>query len=183
MQTDREIDAIRERQDARAIGSKYAASPPGDALDRQAYAARWAERDALLERRWKAETKENESAAEIRNLIDNALAEVRITQKQHIGGTVDYTEAAGVLLENLPAVIMALGAVCPDEQEIVDLQERVQNQKDAIRDLHHARAAAHYTAQTVGHALEIIELSALTEQQLRSLAGTLGRKIISGGDK
>ena len=170
MQTDSEIDAIRERMDARAMRAKYDDTPlSGDELDRQAHADRWAERDALLERRWKTVAEETESASEIRNLIDHALAEVLVTQKQYIGGTVDYTEAGGVLLEHMPAIILALRAVCPDEQEIVDLQERISNQKDAIKDLGHARAAAHCAAQTVGHALKILEHSQMTPGEVGHL--------------
>lgn len=174
MQTDSEIDAIRERMDARAMRAKYDDTPlSGDALDRQAHAGRWERCDTRLEQRWMTVAGETESASEIRNLIDHALAEVLVTQKQYEGGTVDYTEAGGVLLEHMPAIILALRAVCPDEQEIVDLQERIQSQRDTIKDIRHSYAVKHYTSQTVGHALKILEHSQLTPAELDHLASLI----------
>ncbi len=78
-QTDREIDAIRERQDAAAIDAKYA--------------------EPSLEERQQAEERE---------AMDHALWEVLQIAKAYRGGTLDYTEAAGVLTTYLPQIVHAL---------------------------------------------------------------------------
>ena len=93
-QIDREIDTIRERADAEAIDRKYAEVPDSYARFRQEY------RDEV--------EREVRHAAEGVMRIDLAVCEVQDVNDCLSKGTLDYTAAAGVLIEYLPEILRGL---------------------------------------------------------------------------